>query len=171
MKNKIIQTMMYMVLATSLPCIVNAAVAVEGCKESSISPSVYSFFGTKDIIMQKITDQNFILPSRRIFVQITRGENSAEVKIFERKENGNYDVSKWTGPSIGDLYSKLNAVIFSNKGVNCVGEQVKAALNESLTTLEVHKDIPAPESGLAAFAHSVKDTNGDFIETDIYILC
>jgi hypothetical protein len=149
----------------------SAHAAAVGCEAASWSPEVYTFYGDSDTIGKKIDTISVTLSERRTFVQVTESKGFAEVKFFEKRSDGNYDVQTWRGKSVDALTAKLDKAIVDNKGVNCVGEQTKALLKKTLPKTDTKDAVPAPASTRAAFFHSVKEAGGDFIKTTIYILC
>ena len=142
-----------------------------GCKNASWNPEVYSFYGAKDTIVQKLANISTQLSERRIFLQVTQGESSADVKLYERREDGTFTVTEWTPDQTSQLLTDIDQAIIANKGVNCVGEQVKSILANKLKGKKVVRATSAPASPEAAFAHSVNDASGKFIRTTITILC
>lgn len=142
-----------------------------GCEESSWNPELYSFYGAKANIIEKVSSIHANLPKRRVFVQITQGASRAEVRLYEKQGDGKYSVTEWNTKDAADLIGKIDKSILANKGVNCVGEQVKSILAKQLGSGKVSNAIPAPESPKAAFAHPVKNAQGDFVKTTVIILC
>ena len=67
--------------------------------------------------------------------------------------------------------TEIDKAIIDNKGVNCVGEQVKTVLKKELGKGEVSPPAAAPETPKAAFAHSVKEASGEFIKSTVIVLC
>src|SRR5215467_4553044 len=66
------------------------------CKYSSWNPELYSFYGAKDAIVRKLANIPRKLSERRVFLQVTQGDSSADVKLYEQQENGTFTVTEWT---------------------------------------------------------------------------
>jgi hypothetical protein len=146
---------------------------VFSCLLSSWSPELYSFYGAKDVIAEKLANIPAKLSERRVFLQVTQGDSRADVKLYERQKDGTFTVTEWASSSLlaDILLADIDRAIVTNKGVNCVGEQVKAVLAKVLGEGKVSKAVPAPASPEAAFAHSVKEASGEFIKSTAIILC
>jgi|SRR5439155_12385189 len=141
------------------------------CKYSSWNPELYTFYGAKEAIVKKIANIPTKLSERRVFLQVTQGDSSADVKLYERQENGTFTVTEWTTNQTSRLLADIDEAIVANKGVNCVGEQVKGILSKELKEGKVSNGVPAPASLEAAFAHSVKQASGEFIKSTICFFC
>ena len=141
------------------------------CLNSSWSPELYSFYGAKDTIAEKVANIPAKLSERRVFLQVTQGDSSADVKFYEHEKDGTFTVTEWTTKQAPRLLADIDKAIVANKGVNCVGEQVKGVLANELKEGKVSSAVSAPASPEAAFAHSVKEAVGDFIKTTVIILC
>jgi hypothetical protein len=141
------------------------------CQASSWNPELYSFYGAKDTIAEKLAKIPAKLQERRIFLQVTQGDSSADVKLYERQENGTFTVTEWTTKQTSRLLADIDKEILANKGVNCVGEQVKGVLGKGLGKGRVTSGVAAPASPQAAFAHPVKEASGEFIKSTVVILC
>ena len=141
------------------------------CKYSSWNPELYSFYGAKDAIVKKLANIPTKLSERRVFLQVTQGDSSADVKLYEQQRNGTFTVTEWTTNQSSRLLADIDEVIVANKGVNCVGEQAKGILGKELKEGKVFNAVPAPASLEAAFAHSVKQASGEFIKSTICFFC
>lgn len=141
------------------------------CKNSSWNPELFSFYGARDTIVEKLANIPVTLSERRVFVQVTQGNSSISVKLYEQQKDGTFTVTEWTRKQTSHLLPDIDSAIIANKGVNCVGEQVKSVLAKDLNEGKVTKEVPAPASPEAAFAHSVKEASGDFVKTTIILLC
>ena len=147
-----------------------------GCLRSSWNPELYSFYGAKDTIVEKLAQIPAKLSERRVFLQVTQGVSKTDVKRWVREDDGIFTVTEWTREQPSRLHPDdplLNAIdkeIVDNKGVHCVGEQVQSVLG-TLGKGTIAEKVPAPVSPKAAFAHSVNEASGDFIKTTIIILC
>jgi hypothetical protein len=140
------------------------------CKNSSWNPELYSFYGARDAIIEKLANIPVRPSERRVFVQVTQGDSGVNVRLFEQK-NDKFTVTEWTGKQTPQLLPDIDSAIIDNKGVNCVGEQVKSLLFTKLGRGKVKEEVPAPASPEAAFAHPVKEAKGDFVKTTIVVLC
>jgi hypothetical protein len=141
------------------------------CRASSWDPVLYSFYGAKDTIIGKLAKIPVEFSERRVFLQVTQGDSSTDIKLYERQENGTFTVTEWTTKQTPQLIADIDKAICANKGVNCVGEQVKDVLAKELKEGKVTKEVAAPASPEAAFAHSVKQASGEFIKSTLIILC
>ncbi|CAM3848366.1 hypothetical protein KIPE111705_27910 [Kibdelosporangium persicum] len=126
-----------------------------GCTVFSWTPEVHDFYGDPASILHKIDNQDMALSDRRIFVLLTESEGRANVRFFEQVDGKNYSVSTWTGDSLDGLNGRLADTILTNKGVHCVGEQVRALLGS--VDLELAATVPAPANARAAFAHTIRE--------------
>jgi len=141
------------------------------CLNSSWSPELYSFYGAKDVIAEKLANIPAKLSERRVFLQVTQGDSGAYVKLYERQEDGTFTATEWATKQTSRLLADIDKEIVANKGVNCVGKQVTGVLAKALGKGKVSKAVPAPASPEAAFAHSVKEASGEFIKSTVIILC
>ena len=144
---------------------------VLSCLLSSWSPELYSFYGAKDVIAEKLANIPAKLSERRVFLQVTQGDSGAYVKLYERQEDGTFTATEWATKQTSRLLADIDKEIVANKGVNCVGKQVTGVLAKALGKGKVSKAVPAPASPEAAFAHSVKEASGEFIKSTVIILC
>jgi hypothetical protein len=141
------------------------------CASSSQNTELYGFCGKKDSISEKVAGLPAEIVERRVFVQITQGSKSGEVKLFVRKENNKFTVTRWERKDTFELLPKIDTAVFENKGLHCVGEKVIGILKEKLKKpTEVQQDVPVP-SPEAAFKESVQSTDGEPVRTTVWILC
>jgi hypothetical protein len=139
------------------------------CNLASWSPESHTFYGRKETIIEKLA--NLSSPSdHRVFIQVTQGDSSGNVRLYEKNNGGGYTVTEWSTPKTSQLLDEIDRAIVANKGVNCVGEQVKGVLNK-LGKGARHENVAAPESAKAAFAHPVKEAQGEFVKTTIILNC
>jgi hypothetical protein len=142
------------------------------CNNASWNPESYSFYGEKNKIVQKFDNISTTkLADRRVFLQVTQGDSTADVRLFERQKDGNFTVTEWTAKQTSHLLAEIDKQIVANKGVNCVGEQVKGVLGKELKEGKVSKDVPAPENLKGAFEHPINEAKGEFIKTVVFLLC
>ena len=144
---------------------------VPACNNASWNPEVYSFYGAKENVAEKVSRLPLKLSEHRVFVQITQGEAWAQVKMFELQKDGTFTVTEWEGKDTSRLACDIDKAIMANKGVNCVGEQMKAAIVKALNKGKVSNSVAAPETPAAAFGHSIKAAKGDFIKSDVIVAC
>ncbi|MGH7982020.1 MAG: hypothetical protein ACREFF_02605 [Candidatus Udaeobacter sp.] len=143
-----------------------------GCNHSSWNTELYGFCGGKPAMIEKLANLPINLSERRVFLQVTQGSSSGEVKLYERQQDGTFTVTVWSDDQTFKLLPKIDKAIFDNKGVNCVGEQVTAVLRKELKKpTKVDTGVAAPETPAAAFKHSIEYASGEFIRTTIVILC
>jgi hypothetical protein len=109
------------------------------------------------------------LPKRRIYVSLVETPSQAELSLYERSDS-KVRVSRWKGKPAPDLRMSLDSAILENKGVHCVGEQTKAIVGK-LAGLSSEPEVPSPASAAAAFGHSVKAHERDYIRATFYLLC
>jgi len=142
-----------------------------GCHQASWNPELYSFYGSKDTILEKLAKIPTNLSERRVFLQVTQGDSSVDIRLYDRNKDGTYTLTVWTKKQTPHLITNIDEAICDNQGANCVGEQVKSVLAKELKEGEVTPKVAAPVSPQAAFSHSVKDASGKFIKTTMIILC
>ena len=106
---------------------------------------MHIFYGRQDIILEKLSDWSAKPSDHRVFVQVTQGKTSGNVKLFEQPKDGSYTVTEWSPRETSEL-RKLG------KGKTVEG-------------------VAEPASASAAFAHAVKEAQGDFIKTVIVFGC
>ena len=65
---------------------------IDACNYSSWNPEAYCFYGEKAKIVDKLSNLSTAtkLSERRVYLQITQGESSGDVKLYERQKNGNF---------------------------------------------------------------------------------
>jgi hypothetical protein len=142
-----------------------------GCHRASWNPELYSFYGAKDTILEKLAQIPTKLSERRVFLQVTQGDSSVNIRLYEGKADGTYTLTEWTKKQTPHLITEIDKAICDNQGANCVGDQVISVLAKELKEGEITPKVAAPVSPQAAFSHSVKEASGKFIKTTIIILC
>jgi hypothetical protein len=130
---------------------------------------MHTLYGHQDIILEKLSDWSAKPSDHRVFVQVTQGK-TGNVKLFEQSKDGSYTVTEWSPRETSELIVAIDKAITANKGVNCVGEQIKAVLRK-LGKGKTVEGVAEPASASAAFAHAVKEAQGDFIKTVIVFGC
>ena len=81
------------------------------CKASSWNPELYSFYGAKDTIVEKLASIPAKLSERRVFLQVTQGDSSADVKLYEQQEDGTFTVTEWTTEQASRLLADIDEAI------------------------------------------------------------
>jgi hypothetical protein len=142
----------------------------QGCKPASWSPTVYNFYGDADAIVGELDGAGIELDERRVYALLLQGESGAEARFFERVDRDSWAVLSWRGGDLGTVFGRLDDVIRRNRGVHCVGEQVKALLTSELK-LEPEGMVTAPGSAEAAFGHTIRSHGGDFMRATTALLC
>jgi len=148
-----------------------AAEPTLGCKTYSWSPEVHDLYGDAEAILEKVDTMDMHLDDRRVYALVIAGEGSAEVRFFEQVDAENWAVLSWQGADLDGLHGRLAETVLANRGIHCVGEQVKALLTGAVD-LELQGIVPAPTSPRAAFAHTLRahGTN-KFIRATTALLC
>jgi len=161
------------------------------CFLSSWSPEVHTFYGKKEVIEEKLGKILANLSERRVFLQVTQGESTSDVRLYERQKDGNFKVTEWISkqPShldasaikanpepvvdIDSLLVEIDKSIVANKGVHCVGEQTKAILAKEFKELKGKESegVSLSSSPMGAFAESVSKADGEFRKSTVVILC
>lgn len=145
------------------------------CTLNSASVEVHTFYGTKEIVTEKVAKMPADLSERRVFLQITQSgrEDGAktDVKIFEKQKDGSFGITQWTKVTGRDLFDKLDDAIIKNKGKNCVGDAMKDVLTKTLGTGKTVTPLTPPTSPKDAFGPSVQDASGDFFKTIVIFGC
>jgi hypothetical protein len=141
------------------------------CNHSSWNPELYTFYGAKGKIGAKLDKVPADLSERRVFVQVTQGDKKAEVKLFERQtDSDNVRVTVWARQRTPNLLADIDQAIMANQAKECIGAVVKNYLVERLGKGKM-SHIDDPPSPKDAFSPSVDETQGDFVETTIILLC
>ena len=145
------------------------------CSQNSASVEVHSFYGSKEIVTEKVANLPVDLSERRVFLQITQSGRTdgamIGVKLFEQQKDGSFAITEWTKAKAPGLFDEIDDAIIKNKGKNCVGEAMKAVLTKKLGTGKLVAPLAAPTSPKDAFGPSVQDASGDFIKTIIIFGC
>lgn len=145
------------------------------CKLSSRDVDVYGFYGSKEIVTERVANLPVDLSKRRLFLQITQAgrEDGAKtnVKLFEKQKDGTFAVTEWTKEKTPGLFAEVDRAIIENKGMHCVGDAIKDVLAEKLGPGKAAPSLPASGSSKEAFAPSVQDAPGDFIKSVVILGC
>jgi hypothetical protein len=141
----------------------------------SASVETHTFYGTKEVVSEKVAKMPADLSERRVFLQVTQSPREAgaktDVKLFEKLKNGGFGITQWTKVTGRDLFDKLDDAIIKNKGENCVGEAMKDVLAKTLGKGTSLPSLAPPTSTKDAFGPSVQDATGDFIKTVVIFGC
>jgi hypothetical protein len=145
------------------------------CTKNSASVEVHTFYGSKEIVAEKIDKMPEDLSDRRVFLQTTQSGRAdgvkTDVKMFEKQDDGSFVIKQWTKATARDLFDKLDNAIIKNKGTNCVGKAMEAVLTKMLGKGKSVTPLSPPTSPKDAFGPSVQDASGDFIRTIIIFGC
>ncbi len=142
-----------------------------GCNHAGWNTEIYRFCGARESMIERVSNLPPEIVQRRVFAQITQGDSGAEIKLYERQASGSFKVTFWHKDETSDLMTAADRAIVTNKGVNCVGEQVKDVLLKELGQGTAKENVPAPATPAAAFVHSLKEAKGQYIQTIIIVLC
>src|SRR6516165_1385109 len=141
-----------------------------GCRKASWEPEVFSFYGDPDAVSAKLKNFEMNLPDRRVFLFMIETTNAAQLSLFElakeSKGGDTFHVWSWKGQSASDLREKATDTILANRGVLCVGEQIKS-LVKGLNP-DDKGEIPAPRTALAAFGHEINGYH-EYIRLTVFL--
>jgi hypothetical protein len=148
-----------------------AASYLAPCKPTSFSPELLDFYGDSTTILNKIDNHDLRLGDRRVYFLLVESATSAEVRFFERVSDELVAVFSWSGTTAGDLKSRINEAILANRGINCIGEQLKKLISDRLE-VRLEGTVPAPVSPRAAFAHTIRNNDSDgYLRATAALLC
>jgi hypothetical protein len=150
------------------------AISPPGCKWQSWTPEVFSFYGDPAAVTAKLNNFDMNLPHRRVFMFMIETTSDAQISLFElakdsKDDNDMFHLWTWKGKSANDLREKATETILANRGVLCVGEQIKS-LVKGLNP-DDKGDIPAPKTALAAFGHTINEYGSNYIRLTVFLLC
>lgn len=142
-----------------------------GCRYNSWTPEVFSFYGDSAAVTAKLQNFDMNLPDRRVFMFMIETADDAQISLFELAKDGKDEFQLWTwkGKSASDLREKATETILANRGVLCVGEQIKS-LVKGLNPEDKGK-IPAPKTALAAVGHTLKGYGSAYLRLTVFLLC
>lgn len=141
------------------------------CAGFSWSPEVFDFYGNPEAVIEKIDGQKLPVTERRMYFLLVESAQGAEMRFFERVSEGLAAVFSWSGESAVELKSRIDRAVLSNRGVNCIGEQLKALIAEGVE-LNLEGTVPAPATPRAAFAHTIRNNGGDgYVRATTAMLC
>jgi hypothetical protein len=145
-----------------------------GCRISSWTPELYSFYGDPEKVMDKLSQFDMKLAERRVFMFMVESSDSAEFALFERpvKDPGPWTVWRWKGqPSEArKLREEETNEILTRQGQDCVGKET-VKLVESRNPVKQEINNPPTTAYLAfgdVMAHYPK---GSYVQVTIFLLC
>jgi hypothetical protein len=142
-----------------------------GCRTNSWEPEVLSYYGDSATVLRKLDNYEMNLPKRRIFMFLAESKGSAELSIFELadEKTNEFHVWHWKGNAAGNLREEATETILKNRGVACVGKQIKSLVMK--LNPEDQGAIPAVASATAAFGHAIRTFDAQYIRTTVFLLC
>jgi hypothetical protein len=142
-----------------------------GCRTESWEPEVLSFYGDSATVLKKLDNYEMNLPNRRIYMFLVESKGSAELSLFELadKDSNQFQVWHWKGNSADTLREEATETILANRGVACVGKQIKSLVMK--LNPEDQGKIPAPASASAAFGHAIRHFDDRYVRTTAFLLC
>jgi len=141
------------------------------CKPLSFSPEVFDFYGDPETVIEKIDNQHLPITERRMYFLLVESAQAAEMRFFERVSAELTAVFSWSGQSATELKTRIDEAVLTNRGVNCIGEQLKALINEGVE-LNLEGTVPAPATSRAAFAHTVRNNGAEgYLRATTGLLC
>jgi hypothetical protein len=146
------------------------------CAVASFQPEAITLFGDSATVLEKLSNLKSELPDKRLYMFVAETAGKAEVMLFEKAggqrwtESKNVNVYRWAGSSVGDLREQISNTVLANRGIACIGEQVKSLVLRSLSTENLGQ-IPAPVTLRAAFAHNIKAYGNDYVRLSVFVLC
>jgi len=141
------------------------------CQQMSWSPELYGFYGKKQTVIDKLAQIPTPISEHRIVVQITQGDATGDVRLFEQQKDGTFTVTQWATRQSSDVLAGIDKTIMDNKGRDCVGAAIKEVLTKKLGTGKTLEPLAAPGSSKDAFEPSIQAASGDFIKTVIFFGC
>ena len=141
------------------------------CQQMSWSPELYGFYGKKQTVIDKLAQIPTPISEHRIVVQITQGDATGDVRLFEQQKDGTFTVTQWATRQSSDILAGIDKTIMDNKGRDCVGAAIKDLLTEKLGQGKALEPLAAPGSSKDAFSPSIQSASGDFIKTVIFFGC
>src|SRR6478672_11491005 len=104
------------------------------CQQKSWSPELYGFYGKKQTIIDKLAQIPTPISEHRVVVQITQGDATGDVRLFEQQKDGTFTVTQWATRQPSDIVAGIDKTIMDNKGRDCVGAAIKEVLTKKLGT-------------------------------------
>jgi hypothetical protein len=150
------------------------AVSPLGCRVSSWTPEVYSFYGDPDKVMDKLARFDMKLAERRVYMFMVESHDASELALFERpvRETGRWKVWRWKGPpSEGRrLREEETSEILTRQGKECVGQETeKLVESRNPSKEEINKP---PTTASSAFGDVIaRYPKGSYVQVTVYLLC
>ena len=141
------------------------------CKQMSWSPELYGFYGKRQTVIDKLAQIPTPISEHRVVVQITQGDATGDVRLFEQQKDDTFTVTGWSTRRPSDILAGIDKTIMYNKGRDCVGAAIKDLLTKKLGRGKALEPLAAPGSSKDAFAPSIQSASGDFIKTVIIFGC
>jgi hypothetical protein len=145
--------------------------ALPGCRVSSFTPRVATFFGSGETMRAELDKSDLKLNDRRVYMVVRETKDGATVTLVERGRKDGTHIYRWSGASASDFRTTIDGMLFANAGRRCVGsmaiEILKVAFGEQLR----HQDglDPGPKS-----TPSVRDllpSGNEYGRVTVYWLC
>jgi hypothetical protein len=145
------------------------------CQQSSRDVEVYGFYGSKEIVLERVGNVPVNVSERRLFLQITQSGRTVgakiDVKLFEKQQDGSkFAITEWKNVKAPGLFDDIDRAITENKGKHCVGDAIKDVLKKLGTGTPV-TPLSVPTSPKDAFGPSVQDISDDFGKSIIILGC
>jgi hypothetical protein len=145
-----------------------------GCRVSSWTPEVFSFYGDRAKVMDKLSRFDMKLAERRIYMFMVESSDSADLALFERPVNdsGPWKIWRWKGqPSeASKLLAEETNGILANKGKECVGQETEK-LVESRNPVKQETNNP-PKTASQAFGDVIAKYPKDaYVRMTVFLLC
>jgi len=145
------------------------------CPRASNDVELFGFYGTKEIVAERVANVPMKPSERRLFLQITKSGRTdggeADVKLFEKQKDGRFTVTEWPKAKAQGLFDTIEKAIIDNKGKHCVGEACKHELSKLLGPGEPAPTLKADASPKEAFTSSVQSISDDFGSSMIIFAC
>src|SRR5438128_663712 len=96
------------------------AVVLTVCPKASNDVELFGFYGTKEIVAERVANVPMNPSERRLFLQITQSgrtdDAKTDVKLFEKQKDGSFTVTRWTNAKAQGLFDTIERAIIDNKG-------------------------------------------------------
>jgi hypothetical protein len=149
------------------------AVSPDGCRRSSWTPEVFSFYGDPEKVMDKLSRFDMKLADRRIFMYMVESADAADLVLYERPltDSGPWTVWRWSGkPSeASKIREDETNQILARQGKECVGAETKKLL-EHWKPQKTTTSSP-PTTASAAFGGVISGYRDSYIRASMFLLC
>ena len=142
-----------------------------GCCKAAFCPKVFTFYGNEQTLLEDV--EQYVesqVRGRRVYAFILETSESADVLLLEKDSPSHSNVYRWSGPTVGDLHTKLHQMLLGNRGVFCVGEGTKALLAGEFE-LNRESSIPTPPTARAAMLHAIRKASPAYQRLTVILLC